>query len=116
MSSAAVSSSRAMRPMAFPKAPPALLDGMDYASSTLVLRLQLEDINQLLGSPTSELSGWEQTLLSQKQEIERILVADSDRQMSLSMTRAALRMYISSLHKQYTQGCHMTPLRASILS
>lgn len=54
--------------------------------------------NQLLGSPTNELPGWEQTLLSQKAEIQRILVANSDRQMSLSMTRAALRMYISLLH------------------
>jgi hypothetical protein len=79
--------------MAPPQAPAGLLDGMDHASSILVLRLQLDDINHLLGSPTNDLPGWEQTLLSQKDEIQRILVANSDRQMSLSMTRAALRMY-----------------------
>jgi hypothetical protein len=83
------------------KVPPSLLDGMDYASSILVLRLQLDDINQLLGSPANELPGWESTLLSQKQEIQRILVADSDRQMSLSITRATLRMYICLLHTRF---------------
>jgi hypothetical protein len=78
-----------------PPAPAGVLDDMDHASSTLILRLQLDDINQLLGARTNALSGWEQTLLSQKEELQRSLSTIRDRQIGLSIVRAVSRMYIS---------------------
>ncbi|KAF8860128.1 hypothetical protein BDZ45DRAFT_588835 [Acephala macrosclerotiorum] len=63
---------------------------MDHASSALILELQIQDINQLLGAKNNEaeLSGWQETLLAQKEELQRSLSIIRDRRVGLQISHA----------------------------
>lgn len=78
----------AMVPLA--AAPAGIFDNMDHASSALILELQIQDINQLLGAKNNEaeLSGWQETLLAQKEELQRSLSIIRDRRVGLQISHA----------------------------
>lgn len=88
---------QAVEAMAQPAAPAGIFDNMDHASSALILELQIQDINQLLGAKNdeAELSGWQETLLAQKEELQRSLSIIRDRRVGLHISHAMAREYFS---------------------
>ncbi|CZR55118.1 uncharacterized protein PAC_05004 [Phialocephala subalpina] len=68
-------------------APTGVFDTIDPATSTLILKLQIQDIDQLLGANNNEaeLSGWQETLLAQKEELQRSLSIIRDRRVTMGI-------------------------------
>lgn len=77
MASQVASTRRAPIPAAPRHGMPGIFPEMDDDSTALILRLQMEDIDQMLPIGVvlqeAELTGWQQTLLAQKEELQRIL-------------------------------------------
>lgn len=53
--------------------------GTDHATAALILRIQLEDINRLLGARNNDFPGWEKTLLTQKRSSSAACQSETDR-------------------------------------
>jgi hypothetical protein len=99
MVSQVASSHLVMGAMAPPTAAPTgVFDTIDPATSTLILKLQIQDIDQLLGANNNEaeLSGWQETLLAQKEELQRSLSIIRDRRVTMGIAYSVARKYCSS--------------------
>jgi DNA-binding transcriptional MerR regulator len=85
--------------------PASLYEGLDDMTCALVLRLQIEDINKLLDTPAkgekrneAGLTEWQQSLLVQKEELQRNLSVIRDKQLSQGLAFTVFRKSSNLFH------------------